>query len=235
MSWKNLFDPKTGYIQGRFSNGLFFPLFGPSMQFGYTEGNTAQYTWMVPFDLGGLIDAMGGPAKAGPRLDTFLRQFTGWKDKPYLWIGNEPSFNQPWIYDWLGTPEKTQEAVSRIMSGAFSDQPGGLPGNDDLGATSAWYVWAALGLYPEVPGVGGFALTRPRFPAIELSLDNGNTLEITSTGSGTIQSVTLDGANWGSSWLPVSELGKNSHLVFNLGQSGSRWATGSAQLPPSLE
>ena len=234
-SWKKLFDPKTGYVAGRFSNGFFFPLFGPGMEFGYTEGNSAQYTWDVPFDVAGLVEMMGGPVKALPRLDNFLSELNVGKTSPHLWIGNEPSFFQPWIYNWLGQPGRTQEIVSRIMSEEFNDQPGGLPGNDDLGATSSWYVWAALGLYPAIPGVGGFTLTRPAFPSIEISMENGNTLTITTTGTGSIQSVTLDGSEWSGSWLPFAKLGKSSQLTFNLGQSSGTWATGPADLPPSME
>src|ERR1051325_12179326 len=55
----------------------------------------------------------------------------------------------------------TARAVHKVMTDGFNTSAGGLPGNDDLGATSAWYVWAALGMYPATPGADTLALHGP--------------------------------------------------------------------------
>ena len=80
-------------------------------------------------------------------------------------LGNEPSLEIPWEYDWVGEPYKTQGDVRAIEDQLWSDAPGGIPGNDDLGEMSAWYVWSALGLYPETPGTADLAIGSPLFTA----------------------------------------------------------------------
>ena len=67
---------------------------------------------------------------------------------------------------------RTQAVVRRVQQELFSDQPDGLPGNDDAGAMSSWYVFSALGLYPEVPGVAGFVVGSPVFPKAIIHLSN---------------------------------------------------------------
>src|SRR5262249_3896933 len=129
----------------------------------YVEGNAAQYTWMVPYDPRTLFDRIGGDATTIARLDQLFTRLNAGLSDPYFYMGNEPNFATPWLYDWAGAPARTQEVVRRIMTEAFEATPGGLPGNDDLGAMSSWYVWAAVGLYPEIPGVAGFAIGSPQF------------------------------------------------------------------------
>ena len=86
------------------------------------------------------------------RLDKFTSKLNVGPVDPYLWAGNEPDFLVPWLYNYIGQPWKTQELVDKVRGTLFSPTPDGEPGNDDLGAMSAWYVWAAMGLYPSVPG-----------------------------------------------------------------------------------
>jgi putative alpha-1,2-mannosidase len=104
-------------------------------------------------------------------------------------------------------PWKTQEVVTRIGSDTFKSTPDGIPGNDDLGATSGVYVWDALGFYPAVPGVGGLVLGTPMFDKATLRLSGGRTLIVSRQGSGIyVQKVSLDGAAYPSSWLPIAKL-----------------------------
>ena len=95
------------------------------------------------------------------RLDKFTSQLNVGPVEPYLWAGNEPNFSVPWLYNYLGQPWKTQELVDRMRSTLFSPTPDGEPGNDDLGAMSAWYVWASLGLYPIIPGTSTLTVNAP--------------------------------------------------------------------------
>jgi putative alpha-1,2-mannosidase len=121
-------------------------------QVGFDEGNAEQYVWYVPQNIAGLVTALGGRQAVAERLDRFTQHLNAGPAEPYLWAGNEPGFGVPWLYNYVGQPWKTQELVDKVRGTLFSPTPDGEPGNDDLGAMSSWYVLAALGLYPSVPG-----------------------------------------------------------------------------------
>jgi predicted alpha-1,2-mannosidase len=150
QNWKHLF--KDGYLVPRNPDGSFSPNVDPSSGLDYVEGSVAQYSWMVPFNMRKLISMMGGNAAAIRRLDEHLAHLNGGPWSQYAFMGNEPSLKTPWAYNFTGAPWKTQETVRRIVNVLFHNTPGGLPCNDDLGTLSAWYVFAATGIYPHVPG-----------------------------------------------------------------------------------
>jgi predicted alpha-1,2-mannosidase len=216
--WTRLFDPETKYIRARNDKGDFLPNFKPEQQDGFMEGNAAQYTWMIPYDLGGLIAAMGGADAANTRLDAYFSQYGTWNGGPYFFIANEPSFGDPWIYNWSNHPWRAQEGVRKTLVDLFPAAPGGLPGNDDLGATSSWVVFADLGLYPEIPAVGGFTVNSPAFPKATLKLGN-HTVRIVAPGAPDqlyIRSFSVDGraiSNW---WIDWSALDHAGQVEFDL-------------------
>ena len=171
QNWQNLFDPATGYLAARRADGTFPP--GPAFQrsslpgigqVGFEEGNAIQYTWSVPQNLRGLFDVLGGNGAVVSKLDTFFTQLNAGRKQPYDWAGDEPSLGIPWVYDYAGAPWQTQDVVRRIVTTLYGPTPDGEPGNDDLGAMSSWYVWAAMGLYPETPGRGELVLAQPPVP-----------------------------------------------------------------------
>jgi len=175
QNWQHVFDPSTGYVRPHASDGaypagpvLVPPPPGQFAPTGFAEGNAAQYTWMVPQNLAGLIGAVGGRDAAIKRLDDLFTKLNVGPVEPYYWAGNEPMFSVPWTYDYLGQPWKTQDVVRRVQSELFAPTPDGEPGNDDLGAQSAWYVWSALGLYPVTPGTTDLAVNTPLFPHVEI-------------------------------------------------------------------
>jgi predicted alpha-1,2-mannosidase len=225
--WRNLFDPETKYIRARDGEGKFLPDFSPAKTDGFVEGNAAQYTWMVPYDLPGVIQSLGGPEAARARLDEYFSEYGKWTGSGYtahFFISNEPSFGNPWIYNWTGHPWRTQEVVSKTLHDLFTDSAGGLPGNDDLGATSSWAVFAYLGLYPEIPGVGGLTLNTPTFPNVTLKL-GGHELRIRAQGApekSYIQSVALDGKPLRSYWLDWEQVKSASVLEFTLSGEPSK-------------
>ncbi|MCX6774294.1 MAG: GH92 family glycosyl hydrolase, partial [Candidatus Micrarchaeota archaeon] len=161
-SWMNLFNPETGYIQPKNYSGDFISPFDPAIGKGYTEGSGAQYSWMVPFNIKTLFELMGGNSSVISRLDYHASRINGGETSEFMYFGNEPESIVPWLYNWAGAPWKTQELVHCIDNGSFasnnSDIPGLIPGNDDGGQMSAWYVWSALGIYPAIPGVAGFTV-----------------------------------------------------------------------------
>ena len=232
--WRNIFDPETKYIRARDANGKFLPDFTPGKSTGFVEGNSSQYTWMIPYDLKSVIAAIGGPETAKQRLDSYFSQYGEFDhlDEPYFFIGNEPSFGDPWIYNWAGYPWRTQEVVRKTLDDLFTDSPGGEPGNDDLGATSSWVVFANLGFYPEIPGVGGVTTNSPVFPRVKLMLGD-HPLEIVATGAPEkkyVTSISLDGSpihNW---WIDWSQLSKANTLEFTLSDTSNHEA---GDAPPS--
>lgn len=235
--WENVFNPSTNYITPRNSNGSWILPLDPASTANFTEGNAAQYTWNVTYNLQSLVNLMGGNATAIQRLDHLFTQVNAGLNLPYYYIGNEPEFATPWAYTYAGDPSGTQAAVHSVIDGAFTADPGGLPGNDDLGATSAWYVWAALGLYPATPGADTLVLHGPLFSSETLQLAGGSTLQINGSGAGDtnpyVQSLTVNGTASNQAWLHYSDIANGGTLNFTMGSSPSTWAN-SATPPPAF-
>jgi predicted alpha-1,2-mannosidase len=237
--WRNTFDTKVGYVEPRKKDGTFVEE-APDSATYFVEGNPAQYSWMVPYDMRGLIDVMGGNAKVVERLDTFFTELNAGAHKPYFWIGNEPVFAVPWAYDFAGAPWATQAVVRRAELELFSSQPNGEPGNEDLGATSAWYVFAALGAYPAIPAVGGMALNSPLFPSATIHLGNGKIFKIEGEGAAAsnpyVQSLLVNGKPSEKTWIPYETLSQGATLQFKLGSTPNKeWGTRPEDAPPSFE
>ncbi|HEX8864471.1 MAG TPA: GH92 family glycosyl hydrolase, partial [Lentzea sp.] len=233
--WSNVYNPESGYVQKRNADGSWAWPVVPASPSGYTEGNASQYTWMVPYNFGSLINLMGGPKTAIQRLDHHFTQLNGGLSLPYFYIGNEPEHGVPWAYHYAAYPQGTSAAVRRVMTESFTTAAGGLPGNDDLGATSAWYVWAAMGMYPPTPGSDVLALHGPLFPSITVTRPSG-TVQITTSGAGAqyVQSFNRNGVASTRSWLRYGDISGNTTLNFAMGSSPSTWGTAAADVPPSF-
>lgn len=252
QKWIVLFDPEHKYIRGRWADGSWLPGFDfkamlykkelpwrPESHKSYVEGNAVQYTWMIPHNMRGLFDRIGGNEAVIKRLDDFFTELNAGPDRPYFFIGNEPVFAVPWAYNFAGAPYKTQAITRRILTELFTAEPGGLPGNDDLGATSAWVVFAGLGLYPAIPGIGGFTLNSPLFPRAKLRLKDGTTeLKIMGRNASAktfyVQELRLNGKPFNSTWLPFEAIQNGGSLDFTLGNTpNKKWASEPAAAPPS--
>jgi predicted alpha-1,2-mannosidase len=239
-NWKNLFDASTGLIRPREADGNWMQNFSSGSQEGYVEGTAAQYVWMVNFDLRGLIDKMGGDNNADWRLDHF---FTKLNSTPFsgdtAYMGNEPCEETPWVYDFASAPWCAQMVVHQIENELFTAKPNGLPGNDDGGALSSWYVFSALGLYPEIPGVAGFVVGSPLFPKATIHLESGKAIQILAGQSSPrdyyIQSLQLNEHDYASPWIEWSALEKGAKLNFNLGARPSAWGADPKLSPPSFD
>ncbi|SEF35985.1 alpha-1,2-mannosidase, putative [Amycolatopsis pretoriensis] len=238
--WENVYNPATGYLQTRLRDGQFLSPFDPAKyeEMRYQEGNAAQYTWMVPYDVRGLFDAMGGDDAAKKRLDFFFTKLNSDASSPYAFMSNEPSFEVPWEYAYAGAPAKTQDIVRRSAELLFKPTEDGLPGNDDLGATSAWYVFAALGMYPEAPGRAEMVLASPMFPKITLTRATGQQITITAPGASSsvkyVQALRVNGKSSTKPWLPESFAVNGGRLDFTLGASPTSWGSGASDVPPSF-
>jgi predicted alpha-1,2-mannosidase len=231
---------RTRYLAPRKRDGSFPSGFAPTRGKGFAEGDSAQYTWDVPWNLAGLATDLGGRRTAVARLGGFLKHLnatTRGSHAPHAYIGNEPSLGAPWIFDWLGRPYRTQEVVHRALNGYWSAAPGGYPGEDDLGELSAWSVMASLGFYPETPGVGVLALTSPRFSRESLHLGSGK-VKVSAPGAGRgrlfIHGVRVDGRSRPKPWIPFCSLAGGAKLEFELRRSADKsWGAGKHDRPPS--
>ncbi|MFE2132546.1 GH92 family glycosyl hydrolase [Streptomyces sp. NPDC059466] len=246
--WQNNFniaaDRTGGYIANRKADGSWVTGFTPATGNGFVEGTAAQYTWMVQHNPAGLFAAMGGRDKALDRLDTFFHNADGsWAftgsggDKSEL--DNEPSINVPYLYDYAGAPYKAQETVRAAMSRLWSTQPGGIPGNDDLGEMSSWYVFSALGMYPQVPSRAELVLSSPLFTHVKIARPGGNDIVIRAAGAAAdapyVQSLKVDGRTTGRPWLPASFVRDGGTLDYTLSGTPNRtWGSDPAAAPPSF-
>ncbi|MET7617664.1 GH92 family glycosyl hydrolase [Streptomyces sp. NPDC005408] len=245
--WQNNFnaaaDPTGGYIANRKADGSWVTGFAPSTGNGFVEGSAAQYTWMVPHNAAGLFAAMGGKDKAARRLDSFFHNADGsWAftgsggDKSEM--DNEPSINVPYLYAYAGQPYKTQETVRAAMRKLWSTAPEGIPGNDDLGAMSSWYVFSAMGMYPQVPSRAELVLSSPLFPRIEIERGHRD-ITVRAAGAAAdapyVQSLKVNGAASDKPWLPASLVARGGTLDYTLGKEPNRsWGSAADDAPPSF-
>jgi len=244
--WQNLFNPTTRYISPRDAMGFFQP--GPGFvdsplgfgQEGFDEGNAEQYVWWVPHNVAGLVTALGGRTAVGDRLDRFTKELNAGPKEPYLWAGNEPGFGVPWLYNYIGQPWKTQHTVDRVR-GLFGPTPDGEPGNDDLGALSSWYVWAALGLYPSTPATPILTVAAPLFDRVVIALPGGKFIRMSAPGASGphhpryISGLSIDDQATDHTWIPESIIRSGGELKFSLAAYPNKvWGTAESSAPPSF-
>jgi hypothetical protein len=171
-------------------------------------------------------------------LDTFFTQIndpdTG--HSHYAYMGNEPCSETPWIYSFLGRPYRTSAVVRQCVNQLFSTAPTGLPGNDDLGQMASWYVFAALGMYPEIPGDTVLILNGPLFPEAVVHLTTG---DVTITGGAGddapyVQSLKVNGHDWNAPWIRFTDLAGGSTLAFTMSATANtNWGADLSVAPPS--
>src|SRR5579875_925359 len=237
QNWQNTFDPGTGYMRERLADGQWAPGFSPGTSAGFVEGTAAQYTPMVPFDLGALIAARGGAQAWRDYLDGLLSDIAS-PGPTNAQLNDEPSLVIPWEYDYAGAPWQTQQAVRAAQDELYADSPAGEPGNDDLGTFSAWLVWSELGLYPATPGTGTLVIGSPVFSQAVVHLAGGGAIAISGRNAADdapyVQSLRLDGRPWAKTYLTSGQYSHGATLAFDLGSTpDTSWGSGPGAAPPS--
>ncbi len=208
----NLFNTELGYLQRKDLNGNWVFPFDRAEENGFNEGNSAQYTWNIPHRMDKLVEKMGGNEMAIDKLDEFTSEIIvdGWPvDQPHYWPGNQPGFVVPFVYTYAGAPEKTQELVRYVSSNIFRNAPDGMPGDDDLGATSAMNLFFMLGMYPLKPGEAEFMLTGSLFEEVKIKLDNGSIINIVTEGdsfNSNIKEIIVNGNKHENWHFDISEI-----------------------------
>jgi hypothetical protein len=188
--WKNLFNWETGFIQPK-KNGSWDTPFDPKeVNNNYTEANGWQYTFFVPQDIPGLIEAMGGSEQFEAKLDEMFNSVSETSGRHQVDItgligqyahGNEPSHHVAYLYNFVNKSEKTKEKVHYILDNFYKNDPDGLIGNEDCGQMSAWYILSAMGIYNVTPGQPFWTTTEPYFDKIKVNFENGSCNTITRT------------------------------------------------------
>jgi predicted alpha-1,2-mannosidase len=251
-NYRNVFDPSTGFFRGRTDDGKWISPFDPAepyYNFMMKEGSGWSTLWLVPHDVQGLMNLLGGRDAFNARLDTFFstpyqprgicRDCTGVIGQ-YV-QGNQPDQQAPYLYAWSGQPWKTQALVRRILADLYgSDASGyGYPGMDDQGSTSSWYALSAMGFYPVDPATPDYIIGSPIFDRIRLRLGNGKVFEIVARNNSDrnpyIQSATLNGKPWTKPWFSHSDIAEGATLVLTMGPAPSKtWGTDPNDAPPSM-
>jgi predicted alpha-1,2-mannosidase len=233
--YRNLFDPQTGFMRGKNSDGSwvspFDPRYSTRLQPEYTEGNAWQYTWYVPQDVPGLMELMGGPTAFCAKLDTLFDQSTDLEGTGatadvsgligMYAHGNEPSHHIAYLYTLAGQPWKTQELVRRIMRELYTNRNDGLCGNEDCGQMSSWYVFSAMGFYPVNPANGRYIFGSPLLEQVQLDVGNGKTFTVEAKNMSPsniyVQSVRLNGQEYRRNYITHDDIMNGSVLTFVMG------------------
>lgn len=240
MNYKNVFDPNLGFVRARYADGTWLQDFDAldTSEKGFIEGNSWNYSFYVPQDVKGMMSLMGGDKRFVERLDSL---FTMHLDKKYYehnediteeglignYVhGNEPSHHVPYLYAWTSQPWKTQERIRLIMDSKYQNKIDGLCGNDDCGQMSAWYIFSAMGFYPVCPGTDQYVLGAPYFDEMNIRLENGNQFKIIakklSKQNKFVQSVRLNGVEFGRSYLTQNEIVNGGVLEFTMGSKPNK-------------
>jgi predicted alpha-1,2-mannosidase len=249
QNWRNVFDPHTGFVRAKKSDGTFREPFDPvRSNFGsdYTEGSAWQYSWYMPHDNAGLVKMLGGDAglvakidqvfdaKVDPTVYAHMEDISGLIG--HYAHGNEPSHHVAYLYNYAGTPWKTQARLAQIVASQYRAAPDGLAGNDDLGQMSAWLAFTAFGFYPVAPASNEYVIGRPFVERATLNLPNGKRFTVRTEGlSDTnpyVGSVTLNGRPLARSVLTHEQIMAGGELVFRMQATPNKeWGKAPAARP----
>jgi predicted alpha-1,2-mannosidase len=247
QNYRNVFDPGTGFMRGKSKDGKWREPFRPDREYDdYVETDSWQASFSVPHDVKGLIDLLGGD-------DQFIAKLDGLFTAPSNVIdarpdisgmvgqdaqGNEPSNHIPYLYSFAGAPWKTQQLVRKVAA-LYNNTPAGVPGNDDCGQLSSWFVFAALGFYPVNAVTGVYVIGSPLVK--RANIHNPTTgakfsivAENNSPDNVFIQRMELNGKELMHSWISHAEIMAGGELHFRMtNKPNKEWASAAADRPPS--
>ncbi|WP_225551120.1 GH92 family glycosyl hydrolase [Sphingobacterium bovistauri] len=243
-NYKKLFDPSTGLMRGKMKDGKWQSPFNP-FKWGdaFTEGNSWHYSWSVFQDFAGLSNLLGGDKAMENKLDSVFVLPPVFDDSYYGFPiheiremqivnmgqyahGNQPIQHMTYLYNYVGTPWKSQYWIRETMDKMYTPNPDGYCGDEDNGQTSAWYVFSAMGFYPVTPAVDEYVIGSPLFDKVTLHLSNGKKIEIQSNNNSQdnryIKAMKVNGVNYTKNYLKHSELVKGSKIHFEMDGSPNK-------------
>lgn len=248
--YKNLMDPKSGFMRAR-TNNLFIEPFVPTdINMHYTEGNSWHYSFTTVQDLSNFKRYLGGDKGFELKLDELFNntnKLSGRDQSDVTGLigqyahGNEPSHHIAYLYNQAGSPWKTQQLTRKITTELYkNDAENGLCGNEDCGQMSAWYILSSLGLYQISPGNDYFDLTTPLFDEVTINLENGKKFRIKTNGNAHqksfIQNLTIAGRPLDRSYLLYSEIMNGTPVQFELGTEPNKslWSDAANRSPSEI-
>ena len=248
QSYKNIFDPNTGFMRAKMNHSWFSPFDPAEVNFNYTEANSWQYSFYVPQDIQGFATYLGGKGSLDAKLDALFTSPSKTSGRHQIDItgligqyahGNEPSHHMAYLYNYVNKPWKTQERVSQILNNLYTTHPDGLSGNEDCGQMSSWYVLSAMGIYSVTPGMDYYVIGSPRLERSVISLENGRQFTIIAKGASKnnpyIQSATLNGKEFNSSYISHHDIMNGGTLEFIMSNTPNKlWASLDSQIPSSI-
>jgi len=241
LNYRNLFNRSTGFYHPKDKDGNWIDPFDYRFDGGvgardyYTENNAWTYIWQPYHAFDDLIDMMGGREKFDEKLDALFTTPLGRSKWQYYAVlpdatgnvgqfvmGNEPSMHIPYLYNLAGKPWKTQKRVRMLMNTWFRNDLMGVPGDEDGGGLSAFYVFSAMGFYPITPGIPEYQIGSPLFNKISIHLQNGKTFTVIAKNNSDknkyIQSAKLNGRELAKSVITHDDIVRGGTLVLEMGE-----------------
>ncbi len=244
QNYKNVYDPSSQFMRGRFRNTWFAPFDPYEVNFNYTEANSWQYSFYVPQDVSGFINLLGGKDKLEAQLDKLFVAEDKTSGRHQVDItgligqyahGNEPSHHMAYLYNFVNKPHKTQEKIRQILTELYTNEPDGISGNEDCGQMSAWYILSSMGFYSVTPGSNEYIIGAPLFKKASINLENGKVFTIeaaaVSEKNKYIKSVTLNGKEYPFSYLKHADIVAGGSLSFEMTDTPSDWGTANENIP----
>ena len=244
QSYKNIFDPSTQFMRGRFRNTWFSPFDPYEVNFNYTEANSWQYSFYVPQDISGFINLLGGKESLENQLDNLFSAQDKTSGSHQVDItgligqyahGNEPSHHMAYLYNFVNKPYKTQEKVRKILTELYTNTPDGISGNEDCGQMSAWYIFSSLGFYPVTPGSNQYIIGSPLFEKATINLESTKSFTVKANNQSKenkyIKSAKLNGEKYEYSYINHQDIMNGGNLVFEMTHTPSTWGTKDVFIP----
>jgi predicted alpha-1,2-mannosidase len=237
-NWTKLWNPEKRCIHPRYADGRWLENFECSHEYPdgttewwdvpFYEGSSLQYSVFVPHDVHGLIQRVGGDEAFTKWLDELF-------DRKFYNPGNEPDIMAPYLYIHAGRPDRVADRVRTLLDTEYREGRRGLPGNDDAGTMSSWYVWSAVGIFPNA-GQSFYYIGSSLFKHVSVDVGSGRAFVIdapeSSASNRYIQSAELNGKPLIRAWLTHAEVATGGYLVLNMGATPSKW--GGVERPPSV-
>jgi predicted alpha-1,2-mannosidase len=245
-NYKNYYNPQTGFMRGRLSDDKWRTPYSPFISIhengDFSEGNGWQYTFMVPHDVEGLIQLLGGQNKFNTKLDSLFAAQGDMGESKSADItgligqyahGNEPGHSMAYLYDYSGQPWKTAEKVRFILDNFYTDKVDGIIGNEDVGQMSAWYILSTLGFFPVNPANGLYVFGSPTINEATLAVNGNKKFHITVKNNGPknkyINAMKLNGASYTKTFFKHSDIMNGGELEITMGSKpGTIWGVGNA-------
>lgn len=253
LNYQNVFRTDKGFMWPKDKDGKWIEPYDPRFagREYFTENNAYIFNWCAKHDFDGLFGLMGGRKQAEAKLDQLYREglgvskFTFWINQPdasglvgQFVMGNEPAFHIPYLYNYTGSPWKTQKRIRMLLDTWFTDNIFGLPGDEDGGGMCSFVVFSMMGFFQVTAGIPVYSIGSPVFDKITIDLPNGKQFIVSAPGnSGTnkyIQQARLNGKELTKTWFTHEELIKGGVLELQMGQKPNlTWGSKESDLPPS--